>query len=601
MQIREKLTKSLKLKFIIYVVMCCVLAFSVNVNAVEKETLITVAHQPGFKYFVPELAYAPSGAIYMVYEARDMSIPRGQIYLSKYEDGEVTFVKNVSDSSVYSYWPDIEITKNGDIHVLYAAQSGGSALVKYRKFDGTNWSEPINMSSLLTNIEMFEDVRMGVDDNGNVSGAFTHFRVPVDIKLVSKYGNDVSMQNFPYTYGRCKHGEVVVDNNKVHMAWQYYMNGKNIIAYSSRDNRAGAKWAPYTDIRMHNCQRPRLTIGKADGSVQTLVALKDAQSLRQIFWKKYNPSIKNFDGGAEVSPLDRKESNNFSDFSAVNVDNVLTVMQQGNSARGKNVSYNWKQNGKWGGCTIINKTLQFQPTRLAVDLRIDHMQGAVIFADLDVGIYLVLLEPEASGKNPPRAAFTYSPHSGSIPLEVSFDASTSSDPGGSIVAYSWDFGDGNTGEGKTVKHTYTNDGVYTVELTVYDNENNSDKETGALVEAVKILPPLNVSYGIIQQRGFITWAYVGKVTWEDNPGNVTNDINVVKYNIYRKLAADANYTLFASVANGTNLYYDQVGKEKKDYIYTVTSVDDQDRESAKPVPAPLPSETLDRPNNKKER
>lgn len=598
MQIKKFITLK-KFRLFIYVVMCCVLVFSSQVNAVDNETLITVGNEPGFKYFTPELGYAPSGVLYLIYSAMDMSKGYGQIYLSKYEDGEVTFVKNVSESSVNSYWPDIEFTKNGDIHVLYASQRGGVASVHYRKFDGTEWSTPIQMVQL-SNIEMFEDVRMGVDENGNMSGAFTHFRVPVDIKLISKYGTNVSVQNFPFVYGRCKHGETVVDNEKVHMVWQYYMDGKNLIAYSSRDNKAGAKWAPYTDIKMHGCQRPRITIGKADGSVQTLVALKDAQSLRQIFWKKYNPSIKNFDGGVEVSPLDRKESNNFSDFSSVNLDNILTAMQQGNSSRGKNVSYNWKQNGKWGGCNIINKTLQFQPTRLAVDLRIDHMQGAIILTDIDSGVYLVLLEPEASGKNPPSAAFTYSPHSGSIPLEVNFDASTSNDAGGSIVAYSWNFGDGNTGEGKTVKHTYTQEGVYTVELTVYDNENNSDKETGSL-EAVKILPPLNVSYGIIQQRGFITWAYVGKVTWEDNPGNVTNDINVVKYNIYRKLAADANYTLFASVAKGTNLFYDQMGKEKKDYIYTVTAVDDEDRESNKPVPSPLPSAALMRPDNKKER
>jgi PKD repeat protein len=43
---------------------------------------------------------------------------------------------------------------------------------------------------------------------------------------------------------------------------------------------------------------------------------------------------------------------------------------------------------------------------------------------------------------PPTASFTVSPATGVAPLSVQFDASMSADTGGSIVSYSWDFGDG---------------------------------------------------------------------------------------------------------------------------------------------------------------
>ena len=57
--------------------------------------------------------------------------------------------------------------------------------------------------------------------------------------------------------------------------------------------------------------------------------------------------------------------------------------------------------------------------------------------------------------------------------EVTFDATDSYDLTGSIVSYSWDFGDQTTGNGEVVKHTFIEGGDYTVTLTVTDNEGAS--------------------------------------------------------------------------------------------------------------------------------
>lgn len=71
--------------------------------------------------------------------------------------------------------------------------------------------------------------------------------------------------------------------------------------------------------------------------------------------------------------------------------------------------------------------------------------------------------------SPPVSCFSANPTYGNTPLGVSFDGSCSSDPDGSVVSYSWNFGDGATDSGPTAYHTYWSPGFYTVTLTVTDN------------------------------------------------------------------------------------------------------------------------------------
>ncbi|MDP9824995.1 M4 family metallopeptidase [Kineosporia succinea] len=69
----------------------------------------------------------------------------------------------------------------------------------------------------------------------------------------------------------------------------------------------------------------------------------------------------------------------------------------------------------------------------------------------------------------PTAAFTLDPTQGNAPLVVRFDAGASVDVEG-IDSYAWEFGDGETGTGATVSHTYARAGTYTAKLTVTDTD-----------------------------------------------------------------------------------------------------------------------------------
>lgn len=77
-----------------------------------------------------------------------------------------------------------------------------------------------------------------------------------------------------------------------------------------------------------------------------------------------------------------------------------------------------------------------------------------------------------TGNNPPTANLQANPTSGTAPLSVTFDGSTSSDPDGdSITAYAWNFGDTTatvTTTAATISHSYANNGSYTASLRVRD-------------------------------------------------------------------------------------------------------------------------------------
>ncbi len=74
----------------------------------------------------------------------------------------------------------------------------------------------------------------------------------------------------------------------------------------------------------------------------------------------------------------------------------------------------------------------------------------------------------ATDNGAPRAAFAATPSAGAFNFTPSFDAAASSDPGGAVTFFAWDFDDGSGGSGPLATRTYTAAGAYQPRLTVYD-------------------------------------------------------------------------------------------------------------------------------------
>lgn len=155
------------------------------------------------------------------------------------------------------------------------------------------------------------------------------------------------------------------------------------------------------------------------------------------------------------------------------------------------------------------------------------------------------LTQEVNVREYPEASFMYSPASPLIGETVTFDASGSKPNGGEIISYSWDFGDGFTGSGVIVNHTYSGYGIYNVTLTVVDSEGLSG--TSTLSIRILIAPTANFTYSpkypTVNQSvtfnasiAFDPDGTIVSYVWDFGDGNVTTTTSPLITHVYQ----DAN-------------------------------------------------------------
>jgi PKD repeat protein len=145
---------------------------------------------------------------------------------------------------------------------------------------------------------------------------------------------------------------------------------------------------------------------------------------------------------------------------------------------------------------ITSSVWDFGDGRTSNDRNPDHEYGAS-------GTYTVMLtvtdNDGASGSTTQQVTVAAAPPPNQSPsasftescsgLTCSFNSAGSSDPDGSIVGYSWTFGDGTASTEANPGHTYSAGGTYTVTLQVRDDDNATDEEARQVT--VTAPPPPN--------------------------------------------------------------------------------------------------------------
>ncbi|NVM27152.1 MAG: PKD domain-containing protein, partial [Desulfobacterales bacterium] len=157
---------------------------------------------------------------------------------------------------------------------------------------------------------------------------------------------------------------------------------------------------------------------------------------------------------------------------------------------------------------------------------------------------------------------TYSPSVPKAGENVTFDASLSDDPDGTIANYEWNFGDGTPLDyGMIVNHTYATNGTYPVVLTVTDNDTltNSTTLDVTVIDypvanfTVSPGPPYYAPATLTFNASLSTpnGGFIVNYTWSFGDGNVTTVTNPIINHTY---TTNGTYTVILNVTDSEGLW-----------------------------------------------
>jgi len=209
------------------------------------------------------------------------------------------------------------------------------------------------------------------------------------------------------------------------------------------------------------------------------------------------------------------------------------------------------------------------------------------------------------GNKPPYANFTVYPVHPIVNEIIMFN-DTSFDYDGSIVSWSWNFGDSSTSSSQDTTHHYTDAGIYPVTLTVTDNDSATDSKTAYVFVTTDPFDPNNLTDGPTADFSYsisgntVTFTdtstddgTIVNWTWDLGDGNVSYSQNPVhSYSI-------AEFTVTLTVTDDDG-FSDSVSKGTYKPSLTVTyrigmtdtatkSITVYDRSSPPPSPPSPPS------------
>lgn len=180
--------------------------------------------------------------------------------------------------------------------------------------------------------------------------------------------------------------------------------------------------------------------------------------------------------------------------------------------------------------------------------------------------------PPDSGPPVSNPGGPYSAQSGQV---IQLNGSGSFDPNGTIVSYSWNFGDGTSGTGSIVNHQYQVAGTYPVSLAVTDNSGNTSTSEGSVtIDSVAFPVKINFdelpnnfpigdhylsNYGVrfYSDNQFVpvhTWQTCGPCSSSSPPNFVWTSPNITAQMIVEFSAPVSNLSFYVI---GLDVFFDQ--------------------------------------------
>jgi DNA/RNA endonuclease G (NUC1) len=200
---------------------------------------------------------------------------------------------------------------------------------------------------------------------------------------------------------------------------------------------------------------------------------------------------------------------------------------------------------------------------------VEAISGYNLFTSLPVKVRGAV----ESGTKPPISVVN-GPYESAEGSAVSLSGAASFDGDGTIVGYSWSFGDGQSGSGPSVSHTYAQDGSYPVRLIVTDNLGIADTSfTTANVSNVAplistfpgatLLPGETYSAeGSFTDPGSDPWS--ATVNYGDGTGSSTLPLSGKAFSLAHVYNVPATYQVEVRVSD------DDVTSSRKQFVTVIT-------------------------------
>jgi len=532
-----------------------------------------VSRSPDWDSIGPRMAVDSLGNIHVVW-AEIYAHGVGEAYYARYDivtkkwSNPLELSNNGLVYSEENRAVGIDIDSQDNIYVVY----GEGPRVTMRICSGGTWGAPFTVHSW--DWGDADSTRVAVDAKGNIfiiwwsTGNFTVYsRAKVDgvwesVRTLSPAGQIAKLP------------DIGVGKDSVFACWTGRGNIYQIY-YSRRSTTAGASWTPAQYVLQGSRRQQAPAIDVDDNGVAHLVytPVFDDQGgtrvVRYTYWT----------GSEFSSPHETISSQALLHYPYIHEKggNIFVCWQVG-AVFGGNIYYNHKIDGTWTGEKLVPGSGGSTYSDLAASPSIDRVYyvwdaGGEILCDVNGTI----LGPP---NYPPVANFTFSPTTGVSPLKVTFDASSSYDPDGTVSSYSWDFGDGKSDSGLIVSHIFETWGTFTITLTVRDNRGASATKT-ATITVLRLASPVNIRWETHVDESLFLTRYVNEVKWDPNPLNSGSGVQIVKHRIWRKNIGDpvSAYSVIGEVGGDVYSYRDKEVKGKNLHTYTVTVVDSQGNES----------------------
>jgi PKD repeat protein len=217
------------------------------------------------------------------------------------------------------------------------------------------------------------------------------------------------------------------------------------------------------------------------------------------------------------------------------------------------VSYLWDLDGDGqhddatGPTPTFDATILDGPDLVNISLKVTDSEGAVSFANSTVNV---------SNLRPTLGSISGDVSGGLEGALLAWSTTPPTDPAGSrdLLTITWDFGDGANDSGLSVSHVYSNNGTYTVTVTVTDDDGASDSTNFSII--VTNVPPTidDVTGPASADEGdSMTWSVNASdagddnltFTWTFSDGHTANGSSVI-----HSFADDGAYTITVTVDDG---------------------------------------------------